>query len=370
MTGLIDFSASRGDFYVPGCTVKVGGRDLVRELEIAFTQAEVDLVLGGAGRFSLTVTNCFDLERRAFVSGTGAPILDLLTFGAPVTIAMGYGDTRGLVELVSGTITEIGTTFPEGGYPELSIAGYDKAFPLTVGKTSKSWGGRSDSDIVADLARGCNLSVELDPTGEQHAQTDQNQESDLDFIRKLAERNHYVFYVRGDTLRFRKPRDRDGPVVSMSWGAGLISFKPEANLAGQVDTVEIFGWDRDRKEAIVGRAKAGSETGRAARGESGGELLKGLPGGNGATLRLRQPVFTQAEADTRAKAVLNERATAFLTGDAECFGLPEILPDANVQLDNLGHPFSATYYVTEATHKFDSGGYRARFKVRETTLAT
>ena len=38
-------------------------------------------------------------------------------------------------------------------------------------------------------------------------------------------------------------------------------------------------------------------------------------------LRLRQPVFTQAEADKRAKAALNERAKQFLTGEAEAIGL-------------------------------------------------
>ena len=60
------------------------------------------------------------------------------------------------------------------------------------------------------------------------------------------------------------------------------------------------------------------------------------------TLRLRQPVFTQAEADQRAKAALNERAKQFLTGEGETIGLPEMRPDRNVELDKLGAPFSKT----------------------------
>ncbi len=85
-------------------------------------------------------------------------------------------------------------------------------------------------------------------------------------------------------------------------------------------------------------------------------------------LRLRQPVFTQAEANARAKAALNERAKQFLTGDAESIGLPEIRPDRNIELANLGAQFSRTYYVQQATHKVDSNGYRTRFKVKETAL--
>ena len=43
-------------------------------------------------------------------------------------------------------------------------------------------------------------------------------------------------------------------------------------------------------------------------------------------------------------------------------------PDRNVELDNLGAPFSKTYYIQQATHKIDSSGYRTRFKVKETGL--
>jgi uncharacterized protein len=86
------------------------------------------------------------------------------------------------------------------------------------------------------------------------------------------------------------------------------------------------------------------------------------------TLRLRQPVFTQAEANQRAKAALNEKAKQFLTGEGETIGLPEIRPDRNVALDGLGSPFSKTYYIQQATHKIDPSGYRTRFKVKETGL--
>ena len=49
-------------------------------------------------------------------------------------------------------------------------------------------------------------------------------------------------------------------------------------------------------------------------------------------------------------------------------GLPQYWPQRNVEIDNLGAPFSKTYYVQQATHKIDSNGYRTRFKVKETAL--
>ena len=136
-------------------------------------------------------------------------------------------------------------------------------------------------------------------------------------------------------------------MVRLVWGEGLLSFKPEANLAGQISKVEVYGWDPKTKEAIVGRASAGEESGleRQERGRSTSTRSCVIPSKK-PTLRLRQPVFTQAEADKRAKAALNERAKQFLTGEGETIGLPELRPDRNVAarqsrravLEDLLHP--------------------------------
>ena len=364
---LAAISAKQGAFYVPAFSVLIAGEDLLHKHLIAVSQVEADLVLSAAGRFSFTVVDAYSIEHHAFISGRGGPVLEILTFGAPVAIKMGYGDASALSTIITGTITEISTSFPETGYPELSIAGYDGAFPLTVGKNSRTWTQASDSDAVAEIARFHNLTGDIETTKEKFPQIEQKEEADLEFIKKLAERNHFEFYVREDTLRFGKPRDKRDGAIRLSWGKGLLSFKPEANLAVQVAAVEVHGWHLHTKQPIVGRASAGDESGREARSKSAADLLL-KPNYKRPVLKLRQPVFSQADADNRARAALNERAKQFLTGDAECIGSPDIRPDNNVTLDNLGVPFSKTYYVQQATHKVDSNGYRTRFKIKETSL--
>jgi phage protein D len=368
---LAALSVDYGGFYAPSFRLLVGGRDLVRTELVAVSQVEADLVLGGAARFSFTVVDSYSLEQHAFITGLGRPLLDLLAFGTEVQVFMGYGDDSKAPVLMAGVITEISTDFPEAGTPELVIAGYDHAFPLTNGKSSRTWANTRDSDAVLEIAQFHNLGAQIDQTAEQHPQIEQNQESDFEFIKKLAERNHYEVYVdQHGTLRFAKPRDKDDGVVILAWGRGLLSFKPEANLAGQVTAVEVYGWDPKRKEKIVGRAQAGQESGHEAQRRSAGERFGAIvrDSRKQPVLRLRQPVFTQAEANSRAQAVLNERAKQFLTGEAETVGLPQIRPDTNVTLENLGKPFSKTYYVQQATHKIDGNGYRTRFKIKETTL--
>jgi phage protein D len=366
---LVTLSETYGDFYAPAYIVRVGGQNLMRDLIVAVSQVEVDLILGAASRFSFTLTDCYSQKAHAFLTGGGGKLLPLIPFGAEVEICLGYGDAKSTPIAMRGTISEITTNFPESGSPELSVAGYDHGFALTLGKNSDTWSKARDSDAAYKIASSNNLKATIEPTDEQHAQIEQNQESDWEFLKKLADRNHFELYVDEEkTLHFGKPNDKGGEVAELVYGAGLLSFKPEANLAGQISKVEVYGWNTKTKEAFIGIATAGEESGL--KGKSAAQYFNSLvrDPSKRPILRLRQPVFTQAEADERAKAALSERAKQFLTGDGESVGLPEIRPDRNIKLIGLGVPFSKVYYIQQATHKIDSNGYRTRFKIKETGL--
>jgi uncharacterized protein len=360
---------SYGDFYAPAYAVRLGQDDLTRDLLLAVTQVEVDMVLGTTSRFSLTLTDCYSHKLRTFKTGRGANVFDVIAFGSEVDVCIGYGDAKSMPVAMSGVITEIATSFPDAGSPELTIAGYDHGFPLTLGKYSRPFTNARDSDAAHRIASLNNLGAVIEPTKHRHAQIEQNQESDWEFLKKLAARNYYELYVdERRRLHFAPPNDRAEAVVRLVYGEGLLSFKPEANLARQVSNVEVHGWDPMTKKEIVGKAQAGEESGRIA--TSAGQHLNSFVRDpeKRPTLSLRQPVFTQAEADQRAKALLNDRAKQFLTGEGEAIGLPEIRPDRNVHVDGIGTPFSKTYYLQQATHKIDTNGYRTRFKVKETDL--
>ena len=271
---LATLSKNYGDFYVPAFAVRVAREDLVRDTLVAVSQVSVDMMLGGAARFSFTVVNAYSIEMRAFSTGRNKKLLDILTFGAEVDVCMGYGDARATPVVLSGVITEISTSFPDAGTPELQVSGYDHAFPLTTGKNSRTWSKASDSDVAHDIASFHNLKSDIEPTKEKRPQIEQNQESDFEFLKKLADANHYELFVdEKRVLHFHRPHDKADAVVRLAWGEGLISFKPEANLARQVSKVEVYGWDPARKEKIVGTAQAGQESGLEAKGKSAGQLL-------------------------------------------------------------------------------------------------
>ena len=363
---LQNLERDHGEFYVPAFTARVDGQDLVRDLYLAVTRVQVTMKEKAAADFSFTVASAFDWEKREFVAMRGEERIDLVElfrFGAGVELALGYGEPARLTSMITGSVTRIGTSFTENGTPELTIGGFDKLHPMTIGKDTRHWEKKRESDVVADIAGRHNLEAIVTPTSEPPPRIDQSQQSDYEFLKQLAERLGWTFYVRGNSLHFGPRRNREPARVQLAWGGGLSSFSPTANIAKQVTRVVVCGRSESGEE-FEGIAERGDESDTETRRDSGaGRVARAL--GREPELRIRAAVRTRAEATARARAIFEERAQDLVTGDGECVGIPEILPDVNIEVSGVGRAFDKSYYVVEATHSLDSGGYRTRFGVRE-----
>jgi phage protein D len=367
---LYALETNKNNFYAPTYSVEIANKDLLRNLFLTISSVEVDLKLKAAGHFSFTVENAFDWESREFVAhseGKAINLMELFAFGTPVKIAFGYGERSKLSVLLQGTITQISTSFSEGGAPVLTVSGYDGLYPLTQGKDTHPWENDRDSKAVSDIAAKNGLTAQVVQTDPVKPRIDQSQESDFVFLEKLAKRNGAIFYMKGDKLYFGPRQNDRSDVLELTWGKDLLSFSPEVNLARQVTSVEVYGVSAEKGQLIVGRASRGDESGRDTRRESGADRVTKARG-NKTVMQVRAAVHTQAEADSRARAILEERGEEFVKGSGESIGVPEIVPNVNIALTGLGNVFSKIYYVSESTHKIDGSGYRTTFKIEETSV--
>jgi phage protein D len=358
------------DFYVPTLVVAVGGEDLLRDHLLAVTSVEVDLRLKSPGRFSVSIGNAYDWEARDFVAGergSRIDLLDMFAFGAKVKVSLGYGEPSALSPMIEGLITEVGTSFTEDGNATLTLAGYDALYPLRLGRQSRHWDDAKLSDAITAVAGANRLSSDVQVKGATLASIDQTQESDLAFIERMAELSGSTFYMRSGKFYFGPRHEDRSPELEIPWGQGLTHFSPTANLANQVAGVEVHGWSAADAAAVVGRAAPGDEKGRDSGRKSGGEWAASAFGAK-PKIEFAAPVRDQAEADSRAQAILDAHAQQFVTGEGECVGVPTLLPDTNLAFSGLGRAFSKTYYVSGATHQFDERGYRTRFAVQDPTL--
>jgi uncharacterized protein len=348
--------------YAPAFIIKVNGQDLLSQHFLEIASVQVDNMLEGADRFTFTINGAFDFERREFDH-----LDDLFAFGNAVEIRFGYQDISSLKLMHRGIVTGVQTSFPASGLPQITVSGYDLSYCMTKGKQSRNFDQKKDSEIASTIADEHGLSADVEDTRIVQPKTEQSQESDQQFLKKLAERNGYELFVFDRTLHFHPPSNDAPADIALEWGKGLVSFAPEINISEQVTTVEVRGWDVAQKKEFIGKARQGDEPGRDSDGRSGAEVMKSVCR-DGGELKVRAPVFSQNEADQLAKAILKKRAETFVSGSGESIGLPEIKADSNIDLRGIGRLFSRTYYVQQATHTISTGGYRTTFKVKDTTI--
>jgi phage protein D len=367
---LVQLEQAHLGFYVPSYRILVNGKDLLRQLFLEITQVQVDNTIQGADRFSFTVNSAFNFENREFLLNKNFPLInDVFAFGSAVEIRLGYQDNKELPLMLRGKVTSVQTSFPSGGLPQITVSGYDLSYCMTKGKKSRNWSDKTDSFIVSQIAqKDYGLNPQVQDTVVQHPKTEQSQESDSQFLEKLAERNGYEISVFDRDLIFKPPPKKEEEAkVSLEWGKGLLSFTPEINIAEQITKVEVRGWDVATKKEIVGTATAGDEPNRDANRRSGGEVLKQVCRDQG-ELKVRKPVFSQQEAKRMAEAILKKRAELFVQGSGESIGIPEIRANTNIELLGMGKEFSKKYYVEQATHTISTSGYRTTFKIKDPTI--
>lgn len=371
---ILQIEKARQNFYAPNFNVIVSGQSLVLKLELEVISVQVDLALDAAGRFSFVINNAFSVSTREFVKIGGKTLPEFFEFGAPVEIRMGYGDRAALDRMLTGIVTEVSTSFPASGAPQLTVSGSDHSYGLGKGAGSKTWDKTKDSEVVRLIAVDYGLTPKVEDTRVVHPKIQMSQENPRKFLNRLAERNGFEWSVADKDLLFQSPANDERGVVELAWGRGLVSFSPEINLSEQVSRVEVYGWNVQKKEKIVGKAKKGDEPGRdhtrnsGRPRASGAEYLRRVCPDDAATLRVREPVFSQQQADQRAQAILTRRAEGFVGGRGESIGIPELRPKTNVVLQGLGDLFSTTFYVHQTTHTVNASGYRTTFQVKDTTI--
>ncbi|RAV11467.1 phage late control D family protein [Paenibacillus contaminans] len=347
-------------FYAPIFVIEIEGRNLLKA-GMVISNLTVDLALDEADHFSFTIDLAFD-----DVAADLKWIDSFLPATKRITIKMGYADKLEL--MLVGMVTSITTKFPSSGNPHLEVSGLDLSNLLMQKKEPKSWNDMTHSEIAASLAKLYGLKSVVDDTKVIYPKISKDSgKNDYQLVQTLAQKNYFEFYVFGDTLYFRKPALDSDPLLTLAWKQNLISFQPELNFAGQVQEVEVRGWDPKAKKEIIGTARVGDEAGKQSKEKSGGELVS-----TSATDKIsenaRYPVFSQQEADQLAKSILNKHAEGLIKGSGESIGIPEIKPGTRIQLEGLGKRFSKAYYIEKSTHTIGSSGYTTTFHIKENAL--
>lgn len=266
--------------------------------------------------------------------------------------------------LFDGEVVEIESEFNQHTH-RLIIRAYDRLHRLARGRHARAFHGMNDGDIVRQIAGEVGLTAVVEgPTLPRHDYILQANQSNLEFLQGRATAAGRLIYVEEKSLYFCPPQPRKA-TVSVRWNDTLSEFRPRLSTVGQVDRVEVRGWDPVRKASVSGRAE-GRQPINPQVGEQrdGGTLSRQAFSVPATLLVTDRPVRSQSAAEALARAVAGARAGRFLEAEGHGTGNPAITAGNRVNVTNVGDRFSGEYFVTEARHIYDpETGYATEFVV-------
>lgn len=342
------------DKLAPKAEILIGDRPLKPKAEASVLAVEVSQDIDTVGMFTLELDN-WDLENQTVIWSDDTQF----ELGSEVKIKFGYGNLTELVMI--GEITGLEPEFSSEQLPRLIVRGHDLSHRLMRGTKTRTFTQMRDSDIVTQVASAA-MKVEASLTSERVNNLLQRNQTDLDFIRDRASRIGYEILVEDTTLIFR-PLQPQGKAVLTLDRTDLLEFSPRLNTLGQVNEVEVRGWDaQQKKPAVVGKATASDVV---TMGQNSGISTTAREFGKTAYAVIDQAAATPEEAKAIAQGQINRMALSYITGEGSCHGNAALRAGRVIRIEGLGKRFSGNYYVTSTNHRYTiSEGYRTEFSVR------
>jgi len=264
--------------------------------------------------------------------------------GAIVDIRIGYGTTRSLGRFTVDKVT------PKCLPYSMTIGG--KSADLRNGKLKEKqerhWDKKKLKDVVSEIAGESGLSASVDSEiGDfEYEWIGQQDESNLEFMRRLERRHNALFAIKDGKMVFAK---RGSGLSSTGTFAGTVIVTPdmivqgscsfEANDRTKYSKVVAYHQDKDKAERVEIEAE----------GDEDGDSVYRIP----------EPYSSLEEADKAAQAKARElkrgegSASVTVIGDtAITAGSALLFKGVRPGLDDV------PYVIDTATHKYDkSGGY-------------
>jgi phage protein D len=342
-------AATTAQQHVAGVDVLVDGA----KLDPAFRDATIEV----------QVVNSLTLPDMALVRMTdpdGSKIdSNPLQIGKQLEIKAAAMGEQATVTIFKGDVVAIEPEFNKSGCV-ISVRAYDRAHKLNRVKKVRTWQQVKASDMASKIASENGLQGKVTSTTNVHEFFQQSDETDWDFLWRVALMEDYEVVVEDTALNFRPANKAQGKATTLKWQTELKTFRPRVSGVQQIQTVQARAWDPKGKKPVNGSASSATTTSKAGTQQS---QVSSASGG-GTSLLGDRVAFNAGEANQLAKSTLNRQADAFYEADGVAFGNPAIKAGSQVQIQGVGNKFGGTFTVSTATHRYRGAtGYDTHFQI-------
>lgn len=324
---------------------------------LTFTQA------APAGLEAMVVEDHVDMMGMAQLTfGTGLTDWSVIAVGDEVEIRVGKARTPVFVGVVTGHQHLV-----RGGRESLVVVAMDPLVRLAASRRTEIYEEVADSDIVRTvLGRAGVEAGDIDSTGQARVHVMQRNESDLDFLKRLAARNHCLLMARQGKVHFTAPQVAPRPLEVTSQEVERLDYAVSAVRVPPKLTV--VGWDPQAAQKVEGSAGA-TDLVMVGSGTPATEIATRLWSDQAYVSDV--VVDAQSDAKSIAVAELERLARSFVRGHVTVVGRSDLVAGATLRLVGQREGFNPTGFVISARHRFEVGrGYTTEVQFCSNTLPT
>jgi uncharacterized protein len=313
--------------------------------------------IGGLSHLELKLNDMLSLDRGA--TSWGATATSPLQLGAAIKIFLGPMETPR--EVFDGLITAIEGEYGGEQGATFTVLAEDRLWAARRKRRTRTFEDKTPGDIVRQLSADHSLTPQIRDGLDGPTMTWwQMNESDLAFLRRvLGSVDGDLQCVDSDLQVGIRAKDAR-TAITITQGNQLIRCRVIADLADQVTSVTVGGWDTKAGQPVSQTATSAASPGPGA-GTDGASVLRNKLGEIVETVG-DQAAKTDDIAKRRAAALYGQRARRFVRIDAMAQGDPQIRVGSKVSVAGVNPFFANDYSVTQAVHRFDlANGYITEF---------
>lgn len=227
----------------------------------------------------------------------------------------------------------------------------DKAVKMTVGRQSKYYFDKKDSDIIETIIGTYGLGKDIEATSYEHKKLVQFNSSDWDFIVTRAQANGKVCTVDDGKITIKAPGFAQTEIETIAFGATMLDFDAEIDARNQFAKVTSYAWDSAKQEMTE---TEGSDPSVSLNGNLSSSDLSSVI--NLDNLKLK---FGSTSSDVplqnwaNAKNLFNQLAK--VRGRVKFQGIPACKPDTTLKLEGVGERFNGKVYISAIRHEITEG---------------
>ena len=350
--------AKYDQFLSPAFELTIGSKTVANN-EVSIPQLEVEISADGkAGGCAFTLEAQYDHEGSRWLEQWDKVLMP----GAKIVVKGGYVQKK---EIFYGYVDDYTMEFTHNGAPRIHVTGIDGLGylmscwePVSAGKkkVAEVVKGILNKSVSAGFAK--KVTVGTLSTFETPIVKDQ-QVDDWRFLRGLAQQHGVSLMAVDGELIFDDVMTNKKPLLSLQLSVALYQIHRRVSLARQVGQVEILGRDVNQKP-IKGVASTVSVGGTS---KSAAQLVPALK--NVVLQGFSEVVRTEEECKKLAQNHLNAIAMGLVTVEAQCIGIPEIIPGRYITLEGAGGSVDGDYFINHVKHTFSrDNGYTTDFSCK------